>query len=90
MLVRSRARNWLERMRREHTSLCVYRCDQCGWRGWLNIIEYFGGHGESRLDSNLDLEVIDARLAPRERDKERGQPAPRRRKRRARRHSGHA
>jgi hypothetical protein len=32
---RSRARNFVERMRRNRSAERLFRCDSCGWRGWL-------------------------------------------------------
>jgi FlaA1/EpsC-like NDP-sugar epimerase len=32
---RSRARNFLERMRRNRSAERLFRCTSCGWRGWL-------------------------------------------------------
>jgi hypothetical protein len=32
---RSRARNFVERMRRNRSAERLFRCDGCGWRGWL-------------------------------------------------------
>jgi hypothetical protein len=32
---RSRARNFVERMRRHRSAERLFRCDSCGWRGWL-------------------------------------------------------
>jgi hypothetical protein len=36
---RSKARNVFERLRKERTPQRLYRCDACGWRGWLTPIE---------------------------------------------------
>jgi hypothetical protein len=32
---RSHARNFRERMRRKRSPERLFRCNQCGWRGWL-------------------------------------------------------
>jgi hypothetical protein len=31
---RSRARSWVERVRRQLTGRAPFRCSACGWRGW--------------------------------------------------------
>jgi len=36
---RSRARNVFERFRKLRTDKRLYRCDACGWRGWLTPLE---------------------------------------------------
>jgi hypothetical protein len=38
-LHRSRARNVLERFRKARSMKRLYRCDGCGWRGWLLPLE---------------------------------------------------
>jgi hypothetical protein len=37
---RSKARNMLERFQRELKEERLYRCDECGWRGWLTPLVY--------------------------------------------------
>ena len=37
---RSRARSLAERIRREFTSERLYRCGECGWRGWLTPMDF--------------------------------------------------
>jgi hypothetical protein len=34
LMHRSRARSWLERLRRRVTRRVPVRCSACGWRGW--------------------------------------------------------
>jgi len=38
-LYRSRVKSLIERARKEFTAKRPFRCDTCGWRGWLPIIE---------------------------------------------------
>jgi predicted RNA-binding Zn-ribbon protein involved in translation (DUF1610 family) len=37
---RSRARNAIERFRKRRTDQRLYRCEPCGWRGWLLPLEF--------------------------------------------------
>jgi hypothetical protein len=37
---RSRARTVLERLRRDHGRERLFKCDDCGWRGWLLPLEF--------------------------------------------------
>jgi FlaA1/EpsC-like NDP-sugar epimerase len=56
---RSRARSLPERIRREFTSERLYRCTECGWRGWLVPMDF----GEQQLIDNVatpDLGALDA------------------------------
>ena len=39
-LHRSRSRSLYERIRRRLTAHRLFRCDSCGWRGWLPILDY--------------------------------------------------
>jgi FlaA1/EpsC-like NDP-sugar epimerase len=39
-LHRSRAKTLFERARKEFSVKRPYRCDSCGWRGWLPVIEH--------------------------------------------------
>jgi hypothetical protein len=56
---RSRARNVFERRRKERTPRRLYRCDACGWRGWLIPIE--SGHVVTIGGrATLDLGALDA------------------------------
>jgi FlaA1/EpsC-like NDP-sugar epimerase len=40
---RSRGRSLLERFKREFTSERLFRCDECGWRGWLAPLVFADG-----------------------------------------------
>ena len=42
-LHRSRARSLQERLRRQWTMKRLFRCEGCGWRGWMLPIERFAG-----------------------------------------------
>jgi predicted RNA-binding Zn-ribbon protein involved in translation (DUF1610 family) len=60
-LRRSRIRGFYERLRRLRTSARPFRCDDCGWRGWLLPLERatpIKGTSESNLAS------LDAVLPP--------------------------
>jgi predicted RNA-binding Zn-ribbon protein involved in translation (DUF1610 family) len=37
---RSKARNLYERFRKSRTDRRLYRCEECGWRGWLIPLEF--------------------------------------------------
>jgi predicted RNA-binding Zn-ribbon protein involved in translation (DUF1610 family) len=37
---RSKARTMFERFQRELKDERLYRCDECGWRGWLSPLVY--------------------------------------------------
>jgi FlaA1/EpsC-like NDP-sugar epimerase len=39
-LHRSHARNTVERLRRDWNEKRLYRCEDCGWRGWLMPLEF--------------------------------------------------
>lgn len=57
-LHRSRARNLQERMRRSWTPKRLFRCDACGWRGWLLHMERFAA-GEESEAAPVDLTGLD-------------------------------
>jgi UDP-GlcNAc:undecaprenyl-phosphate/decaprenyl-phosphate GlcNAc-1-phosphate transferase len=40
VLYRSRARNTFERFKKVRTEKRLYRCDECGWRGWLTPLDF--------------------------------------------------
>jgi len=55
---RSKARSLAERIRREFTSERLYRCAECGWRGWLMPMDF----GEQALIDPIatpDLRTLD-------------------------------
>ena len=54
---RSKARNFLERVRRDYSRLRVFRCERCGWRGWLEVID--PGHNGDLGDHAVDLTELD-------------------------------
>jgi FlaA1/EpsC-like NDP-sugar epimerase len=66
---RSRSRNVLERVRRGFTSERLFKCDDCGWRGWLVPLVYAEGEPIDRPDTpdlaTLDRTVASAAPAPR-------------------------
>lgn len=58
---RSRARGVYERFRTSRTPSRPYRCDDCGWRGWLLPLEHaapFNAVG------GVDLQALDAAFSP--------------------------
>jgi len=58
---RSKARSTLERFRKLRTDRRLFRCEDCGWRGWLTPLAFgarFGLDVKSSFDSGtLDLAV---------------------------------
>jgi hypothetical protein len=55
---RSRARNFVERLRRNRSAERLFRCPGCGWRGWL--IPLVSIEGEPLQSGEpLDLQNID-------------------------------
>ena len=56
---RSRARSLPERIRREFTSERIYRCAECGWRGWLMPMD-FGDQKPIDTAPSPDLRALDA------------------------------
>lgn len=64
---RSHARSYFERARKGWSDKRIYRCHECGWRGWLLPIENaadWAPLGESRVDFSLaDLKSLDDDLA---------------------------
>jgi FlaA1/EpsC-like NDP-sugar epimerase/predicted RNA-binding Zn-ribbon protein involved in translation (DUF1610 family) len=57
-LHRSRARTLAERVRRNHSDKRLFRCDECGWRGWL-VPLYFGQPAASGSPLVPDLVALD-------------------------------
>jgi FlaA1/EpsC-like NDP-sugar epimerase len=67
---RSRARTIPERLKRELTARRLFRCDDCGWRGWLAPIppevvaaELIPPPDWASLDSEADLQPVARRQA---------------------------
>jgi FlaA1/EpsC-like NDP-sugar epimerase len=59
---RSRARSLTERIRKEISDERLYRCEDCGWRGWLLPLE-FGDPASVVPVSAPDLALLDAGAA---------------------------
>jgi hypothetical protein len=59
---RSKARNMLERLQRDLKEERLYRCDECGWRGWLTPLVYSSGEAVADHDTP-DLRGLDAAVA---------------------------
>ncbi len=58
----SRARSWVERLRRRLTGRVPFRCRECGWRGWREEPSE-GLHGPREIHRDLtDAEL--ERLEP--------------------------
>ena len=58
---RSKAQTFIERLRRDHTEAKLYRCQSCGWRGWMQPFEP-PAHIEPATSVSVDLADIDAAL----------------------------
>lgn len=63
-LNRSKARTFIERVRRDHTEAKLYRCQSCGWRGWMLPFEPIGAV-ESASVGEIELSELDAALSGR-------------------------
>ena len=64
---RSRARGRLERLRRLYGTRRLFRCDTCGWRGWLDLMDR--GVSAETGEAPVDLEVLDRATGHRRRKK---------------------
>ena len=62
-LVRSRSHSMAERARKRLSAERLFRCDACGWRGWLMPL-VVGEHPPIELPVNPDLSPLDYALAP--------------------------
>jgi len=58
---RSKARSIAERIRREFTSERLYRCGECGWRGWLMPMD-FGDRPLVDAAHSPDLRALDGQV----------------------------
>ena len=56
---RSHARSLLERVRKWFSHQRLFRCDSCGWRGWLVPLE-FGDHQPMEARPAPDLSSLDS------------------------------
>ena len=56
---RSRARTVLERLEKVSTAQRLFRCDDCGWRGWLVPVQ-LGQHAPVDELPAVDLTILDA------------------------------
>jgi FlaA1/EpsC-like NDP-sugar epimerase len=59
---RSKARSMFERLQREFKDERLYRCDECGWRGWLMPLVSSGGEAVAEQPAP-DLSGVDAAVA---------------------------
>jgi hypothetical protein len=62
-LHRSKARGLYERLRKAHTNKRLFRCRQCGWRGWLEPFDSAAG-GLSMEPIELNLAGLDDLIDP--------------------------
>ena len=63
---RSKARNWFERFRKARTDKRLYRCESCGWRGWLLPLDFHVLTAVVADDSTLDFGSLDSITRPRQ------------------------
>jgi FlaA1/EpsC-like NDP-sugar epimerase len=56
---RSRAKGVVERIKKDFTAQRLFRCAECGWRGWLMPLE-FGGRSAVEVPPSPDLESLDS------------------------------
>lgn len=63
MVHRSRAKSLPERIKREFRAERLYRCNDCGWRGWLTPLR-FGEQGAVDALPAPDLATLDAVIRP--------------------------
>ena len=56
---RSKTRNMFERLQREVKEGRLYRCDECGWRGWLTPLVYVGAEPIAEHETP-DLTALDS------------------------------
>jgi hypothetical protein len=59
---RSKARNLYERFKKLHTSHRLFRCHDCGWRGWLLPLQYSALPGAGPAAEIGDLSTLDGVL----------------------------
>jgi FlaA1/EpsC-like NDP-sugar epimerase len=64
MIHRSHAKSMVERVKREFSSRRLYRCDACGWRGWLMPLQFAAGTSPIEAQPALDLRTLDAVVPP--------------------------
>jgi hypothetical protein len=66
---RSKARSVIERVRRDFGQERLFRCDGCGWRGWLLPLVFSDGEPLEQADApdldGLDREDVKSPLPPR-------------------------
>jgi len=60
---RSRPRSLVERIKKEFTAQRIFRCEDCGWRGWALPLE-FGSHESVDPSPAPDLGSVDAVTDP--------------------------
>ena len=62
-LVRSRSHSMADRVRKRFTADRLFRCDACGWRGWL-LAPNAGGAPPLEQPATPDLSPLDYAVAP--------------------------
>jgi UDP-GlcNAc:undecaprenyl-phosphate GlcNAc-1-phosphate transferase len=60
-LRRSKARSTFERLRRAHTTKRIFRCHNCGWRGWATPCDMSSGDIGAEA-GQIDLSDVDTTL----------------------------
>jgi UDP-GlcNAc:undecaprenyl-phosphate GlcNAc-1-phosphate transferase len=60
-LHRSKSRNLYERFRKSHSTDRLFRCHQCGWRGWLRPIDVLLNPIAEQA-AEIDLTTVDAAM----------------------------
>jgi UDP-GlcNAc:undecaprenyl-phosphate/decaprenyl-phosphate GlcNAc-1-phosphate transferase len=60
---RSKARNAFERFRKVRTQKRIYRCEQCGWRGWLMPLD-FTPEPMPLPSAGPDFDLLDIAIQP--------------------------
>jgi hypothetical protein len=58
---RSHARGLFERLRKAHSAKRLFRCNDCGWRGWLVVLEWGASLPQAEAP---DLAFLDSALKP--------------------------
>ena len=60
-LWRSRSQSLKDRLWKRFTEERPHRCHDCGWRGWMKVLEQTNDHERMALDAGTpDLDSIDA------------------------------
>ena len=63
---RSHARTVVERVKRQFTPQSLFRCDGCGWRGWLMPLSFVDPAADALELPVPDLGTLDRAFQPRQ------------------------